>query len=175
MIFISNEQCQLWVQENCPGVEIATSPDDNATLAYSIPADSSAKTCLARAIVAELTFFKPGLLWITEWGVFPSGENIELFRGYRFSLGEKRALNAAPGHIFESSDRAGVEALVALSLYFYWDIALLEGDACLAARASHDEWIEVRVTDLPRRRNLQQRLEKLGMKRLRARSKPWKF
>ena len=170
---ISEDECRLWVHEHCPGPSLASPADDDATLAYGVPADSSAKTCVARAIVADMTISQPGLLWVTEWGVFPSGENLELFRGYRSSLGEERALHDAPGHVFAGPDRAGVEALLALSLYFYWDVALFEGDAGMVAKASHDEWIEVRVIDPARRRNLQERFDQLGMKRLRPRSKPW--
>jgi len=170
---ISDEQCRAWVHEHCPGASLTNPASGDATLAYGVPADSSKKTCVARAIVAEITFSQPGLLWITEWGVFPSGENLELFRGYRSSLGEGRALHEAPGHVFESQDRAGVEALLALSLYFYWDLALFEGDAGLAAKASHDEWIEVRVIDAARRRNLQERFDQIGMERWKPRSKPW--
>lgn len=91
---------------------------------------------------------------------------MELFRGYRLSLGEPRPVNVAPGHIFDNSDRSALEALLALALYFYWDAVLLEGDGGMAVKLSHDEWIKVHSTILLQSQAIQDRFDRIGLKRL---------
>ena len=51
---------------------------------FRIPADSGRKTAIAKEI--SNLFSNDCLLWINEYGIWPSSENIELFDGYRRSI-----------------------------------------------------------------------------------------
>jgi hypothetical protein len=42
---------------------------------YYLPGDSGRKTAIANALVYRLSRFDESILWINEWGIFPSGEN----------------------------------------------------------------------------------------------------
>lgn len=113
-------------------------------ITYRVPGDAGRKTALARALAGVLAPDSEGLLWITEWGVFPSSENMPLFLGYRHSLGEERSVYAAPGHVFEEADLQVVECLLALILYFSWDASVFDAGS-LWLQVSHDEVLEDRV------------------------------
>lgn len=84
----------------------------------------------------------PGALLITDWSIFPSGENINLFDGYRRSLGILDPLHVAPGHIFSDDAEAdAIECILLLCLYFFWDALLIVRDVSI--EISHDEWIRL--------------------------------
>ena len=86
------------------------------TATYSMPRDTGRKTALARTFSALADGPGEGLLWITEWGIFPSSENMTLFEGYRRSLNENRNLASAPGHLFGAAYIEQVESLLDLAL-----------------------------------------------------------
>ena len=108
----------------------------------------------------------PGLLWINEFGVWPSSENMELFNGYRGYLGERRSLLEAPGHVFGAGDLVALQCLTALSLYFSWDAFLVEGSQQLVCVLSHDEIMDIYVNDDHRLKKIHKELEEFGMSSL---------
>ena len=60
-------------------------------------------------MATSLTFRMPTLLWITEWSIWPSSENLHLYYRLRHTYGDHRLLHEAPGHLFleyESEDLA---------------------------------------------------------------------
>jgi hypothetical protein len=60
----------------------------------------------SRCIEAALQPRQSCLVWVTDWGVFPSNENLHLFYRLRQTYGEARLLDEAPGHLcqnFEST------------------------------------------------------------------------
>jgi len=100
---------------------------------------------LARALSTLVDCSSEALLWITEWGVFPSSENMALFDGYRRSLGEERSLHEAPGHLFHASDLQELECLLDLAIYFFWDASVFAASVWL--RVSHDEILSIHAKD----------------------------
>lgn len=112
-------------------------------LSYSIPVDTGKKTILARSLIDFLRSEKEGLLWITEWKIWPSCENMNLFDAYRKSLGEVRPIWEAPIHIFHENDLREVECLLDLALYFFWGGFVVDGSKRVAINFSHDEWIDL--------------------------------
>src|ERR1044071_3665332 len=76
-----------------------------------IPVDSGRKSALSRALVSYFDTDRESLLWIHEYGIWPSAEDRNLFAGFRRSLGEHRPLHEAPGHLFSRSDLVDVTSL----------------------------------------------------------------
>ncbi len=138
--------------------------------AYVLPADCGKKTGLSRALANLVNPSLPGLFWITGHGIWPSSENMDLFNGYRSSLGDRRSLQEAPGHTFERNDLAALQSLVALALYFFWDAYLIEGSRALVFRLSHDEFIDVYTTSRDRLNAIEKVLTKMELKRINDRS-----
>jgi hypothetical protein len=133
---------------------------------YLLPVDTGRKTALARSLANFIDLTRSGLLWITSSGVWPSNENMDLFDGYRRSLGEQRTLRDSPGHIFEQRDEAALQTLLGLSLYFFWDAVLIEGTQDLAIRFSHDEYVEIYAKSEERLGTIDGLLSKMEMKRV---------
>jgi len=116
---------------------------------FAIPKDSGAKTALARlltAIFASLQNLEV-ILFISEWGVWPSSENMELFDSYRLAKGEHRELQEAPIHRFTSATDPALTGILCLALYFVWDVELFDLEGKCSVSLSHDEWLEIRTTD----------------------------
>ena len=86
-------------------------------------------------------------MWITLWGVWSSGEDWPRFYAWRGALGERRSLDAAPGHRFDSGEIHLLAELLELVMDNAWDANILcsrNGRADgLRGRISHDEWYEI--------------------------------
>jgi len=108
-----------------------------------IPADSGKKTALSKEIGSFFDVDSESLLWIDEFGIWPSCEDWNLFEGFRRSIGESSKLYEKPGHIFCRNDLGVVKSLLAMVLYFYWGAILVSKDKSLIVRISHDEHIVV--------------------------------
>lgn len=142
---ITKNECQAWLRVNLGG-DFAVEGIEREYAYHSdylLPSDCGKKTALGRTLVGLMRGKVNGLFWITAAGIWPSSENMALFDGYRQSLGERRPLDAAPGHAFNDSDLTQIECLLDLTLYFSWDSLLFEGPGGVAVRTSHDEFISV--------------------------------
>jgi hypothetical protein len=168
MQIISQTECEEWFKANLgPTLTLATMDDEYPHSAtYWHPAEVTKLTALAHFVIhyASLDTTRPGLFWITTWGIYGSGENMALFDGYRKSLGENRDINAAPGHVFGESDVQQLECLLGLALYFYWDAILFEGGGGIAFKCSHDEFVSVHAKGEERLRQFTENLDRLSLK-----------
>ena len=86
------------------------------------------------------------LMWVTEWGVWPSSENWHLYYRFRQSYGDGRLLKEAPGHLFLDYEQADLMSFLQLGIVSGWDIHLLPtlqygGPDAARVFCSHDEWI----------------------------------
>jgi hypothetical protein len=136
--FFTNTQCESWIKSN--GF-VTDSKQSRETQRYEVFCDAGRKTALARMLVESLFDDDAYLIRITGHGVWPSSENMNLFDGYRKSLGEARGLNDVPGHLMTRSDRIAAECIIDLILYFSWDAEIIAAKWKLML--SHDDEIEV--------------------------------
>lgn len=97
----------------------------------------------SRCIEAALRPRTSCLAWVTEWGVFPSNENLHLFYRFRQTYGEVRLLHEAPGHLCLDYESAEVVTLLHLAMLFGWDLHLVPTAGFARAFLCHDEWVEV--------------------------------
>jgi hypothetical protein len=96
---------------------------------------------LAGFLTSCLEPFDECLLWVTQWGVWPSSENLHLFYRLRESYGERRLLQDAPGHLFLKHEMSDLISFVQLALLAGWDFYLLPTPAYAQAFISHDEFM----------------------------------
>lgn len=167
MKIVTEGECLAWLSKRLDEPFQWTSAERTyrESIAYLIPGDAGRKTALARALTGMLDPAGEGLLWITDWGVFPSSENVPLFIGYRRSLGEQRSVHAAPGHVFGEQDTEAVECLLDLILYFSWDASVFDANA-LWLRISHDEVISIFAKDRESLRAAEEVLSRHELKEL---------
>jgi hypothetical protein len=116
---------------------------------FSIPPDSGMKTSLARLIAALFASLDgaEAIIYISEWGVWPSSENLEIFDSYRQSKGEKRGLEQAPVHRFDSASEDSFVGILCFVLYFFWDAEIFDLEGKCLVSISHDERFDIRSND----------------------------
>ena len=87
------------------------------------------------------------MLWITEYGIWPSTEDPYTFRRMRVSYGLSDDLNNLPGHQFSSEETDDLRLFLTLVLIFGWGGYLVT--ECPDSRKfslfiSHDGWLSAR-------------------------------
>ena len=80
---------------------------------------------------------------ITDWGVWPSSQNMDLFYSYRRYLGEPRLLIDAHFHVFRAAEANELRNILHLGLISLFDVAGASTTTDFRFYASHDEFIEV--------------------------------
>src|SRR2546427_293510 len=89
---------------------------------YSAPTNSGVQIALAKLFAYFLLRDSPVCLYVTGWGI--ATEHVDLFNGYRYSLGEKRPLIEAPVHVFEPVDEDAFISLLCIVFFFSWDASV---------------------------------------------------
>jgi len=97
---------------------------------------------LAHWVASELTYRRPTLLFITEWGIWPSSENWHLYYKLRQTYGDNRLLHEAPGHLFLEPEAEDLASFLQLSILNGWGGYVLTEADYVNAFFSHDEYID---------------------------------
>ncbi len=97
---------------------------------------------IAHWIATELTYRMPALLWVTEWGIWPSSENWHLYYRLRQSHGDHRLLDEAPGHLFLEYETEDLASFLQLSMLNGWGGYVLTHANYANALFSHDEYLD---------------------------------
>lgn len=130
------------------------------SFSYLIPVDAGKKTSLASLLANFIKKESEGMLWISAYGIWPSSQNLDLFYGYRKSINELRPIHEAPCHLFGKNDTSTFESLLGLTLYFYWDVLVVEGSGDVVIKLSHDEVMTIFSRDDDRLAILKNEFEK---------------
>jgi hypothetical protein len=96
----------------------------------------------AHWIATSLTCRQPALLWITEWGIWPSSENWHLYYKLRNTLGEQRLLQEAPGHLFLQHETEDLASFLQVAMLNGWGGYVLAEADFVNAFFSHDEYVD---------------------------------
>ena len=116
-------------------------PDNSVTflfedhLAYSYP--------LATQIVRLLSDEDSFLLWVVEYGIWSSNENLHLYYRLRTSYGDTRDHVDAPGHYFLPYERADLTTFLDLTMRFGWGAHLVTTSPLPSCFISHDGWLRI--------------------------------
>jgi hypothetical protein len=121
---------------------------------YALPPDSGAKTSIARELAGLLLQNSELFLYISGWMVWPSAEHFDLFDGYRRSLGERRPLREAQIHVLSRGEEPILTSILAMGLYFVWDVQIFDARGSMLIEFSHDEWMEFRLQDVTLRQRI---------------------
>jgi hypothetical protein len=96
----------------------------------------------AHYISSRITFREPSLLFITEWGIWPSSENWHLYYRLRQGYGDSQLLQDAPGHLFLGHEAEDLTSFLQLSMLNGWGGYVLTQADYVNAFFSHDEHID---------------------------------
>jgi hypothetical protein len=142
MQFLTREASLEWCVTN--GIDVdrgnPKQPSDPAER-FEIPSDAGRRVALARLLWESVAGSAPqALLWVTEFGVWPSGEHRPLADSARAAWGAPGPLAAFPGQLVALGEHDdGLSGLV-LATLFLWDCWLLPAGGSRAAFVSHDEF-----------------------------------
>jgi hypothetical protein len=115
----------------------------STTLRLYTDQPTSPSVVLARHLASWLGPFSNALLWVTEYGIWPSSENNHLYYRLRQSYGDQRQLYEAPGHEFLAEEIVELTTFLDLAIQFGWGAHLLSTPSAAYIFISHDEWILV--------------------------------
>jgi hypothetical protein len=112
---------------------------------YTAPVNSGVQIALSKLFAYLVFRGSPVCLYVTGWGI--TMEHLDLFEGYRRSLGEKRPLIHAPVHLFEQADKDAFISILCMVFFFSWDASIFDLSGKLLLQTSHDGWLDVRTND----------------------------
>ncbi len=122
------------------GQAIVTSRSDRPTWAEWRITDSAARQSLmVNAAFDLLPRNASCLLWLREWGVWPSSEFPALWYEIRERNLERRSLEEAPGHLFSVDERELARGMARLAVLFGWDALITSIPSPFVISTLHDE------------------------------------
>ena|SRR5258706_10704583 len=151
MRFFSPDECAEW----CSELQVALDDEGRPTrempqahrLRCKFPPSFAQLLWFSRAIESAVQPCQECLLWVTDWGIFPSNENHHLYYRLRQSYGDVHLLREAPGHLCFDYERPEVVTLVHLCILFGWDVHLIPRGGYGRAFVCHDEWAQLGFDD----------------------------
>src|SRR5580692_7424373 len=140
MRFYTKEECEAWLSRRervkpdlVPGVHVER-------VVY--PAYPHRIFYIAHWFATTFTYRRPTLLFITEWGIWPSSENWHLYYTLRRAYSDVRLLHEAPGHLFLEHETEDLASFLQLSMLNGWGGYVLTDANYVNAFFSHDEYID---------------------------------
>jgi hypothetical protein len=145
------EECAQWCERQGVALDDRRKPTrefaQKHVLHAKFPASFTQLLWFSRCVESALQPRESCLVWISDWGIFPSNENQHLYYRLRQSYGDHRLLHEAPGHLCLQYEAAEVVTLVHLCILHGWDVHLVPAVGYARAFVSHDEWVEIGLDD----------------------------
>jgi len=151
MKYMTVSECQAWVAFQRVTIGGDGLPERYASLGpvlrFELPQAPHQLAWLCRFISRSLMPRHVSLLWIKEFGTFPSTENLHLYYRLRQSYSDHRLLDEAPGHFFLEHEAADLETFLLVGIINGWEMHLFpelaygESDTARAVIAHDNEWI----------------------------------
>jgi hypothetical protein len=138
--FYTQEECEDWLRGQERLKPDAAPGAHKERVRY--PAEHYRIFYVAHWIAKSLPYRMPALLWITEWGVWPSSENHHLYYRLRQSYSDHRLLQEAPGHLFLEHETEDLASFLQIAMLNGWGGYVLTQADYVNAFFSHDEFID---------------------------------
>lgn len=118
---------------------------DAETSRTEFTSDVGRRCAYAKMLTNHLITYENSIacLDITDWDVWPSSQNMDLFYSYRRYLGEPRLLIDAHCHVFGAAEANELRNILHLALISLFDVAGASTTTDFRFYASHDEYIDV--------------------------------
>jgi len=130
---------------------------------YSVPAEAARHFWFSQLIERQLRPWSRCLVWVSEWGIWPSSENWHLYYRLRPKSLAKCLIEDAPAHLMLSHEASDLISLVQLVLSFGWNAHILTAEDYARVFISHNEWIEFAFKDAAAAGELQSELKDAGI------------
>jgi len=143
--FYTQAECEEWLA-GLQRVKPDVAPDTHAAR-LQFPRETYQFYAYAHWIATSLTYREPTLLWITEWGIWQSSENLHLYYKLRQTYADHRLLHEAPGHLFLGHEIEDLTSFLQISMLNGWGGYVLTRAGYVNAFFSHDEYIQFFARD----------------------------
>jgi hypothetical protein len=152
MQFLDLEGCRGWARDHNVTLTSRGWPVTIRELAlpvvrFGLPSPVYRTTWFSQYLSVVLPGAAESLLWVTEWGIWPSSENWHLYRHLRQSYGNGNSVEQAPGHLFSSAERDDLATFLQVGILFGWDMNLLAFPDRARLFVSHDEFVAIASAD----------------------------
>jgi hypothetical protein len=143
MLVFTKDESRRWLCEH--GLAEELTPLDHERARCAVEKDMGRRYIYSNMVANELisTPESVACVDITDWAVWPSIQNMDLFYAYRRSLGENRLLIDAHFHVFPAHEANAMRNLIHLGLISLFNVAGASTTTDFRFFASHDEWIEL--------------------------------
>jgi hypothetical protein len=138
--FYTQVECENWLSDQQRRKPDAV-PDAHVER-VSYPPEAYRVFFVAHWIATSLTHGMPTLLWVTEWGIWPSSENWHLYYRLRQTYSDQRLLHEAPGHLFLEHEAEDLASFLQVAMLNGWGGYVLTQADYVNAFFSHDEYID---------------------------------
>ena len=127
MKFLEKEEVYSWLRKYNYTVDNNGNPRSNLKLSSErIESDAGKRVCQAKNLLKNFEDKDESLLFYTDWSIWSSGEDMNLFNRLSLSHGEGRPLIERPGHVFSKEEFPDFSSFVVLGALFLWDIYVLD-------------------------------------------------
>jgi hypothetical protein len=144
MRFYSEEECEKWLTSRKREKPNQSDAPHSETFKY--PEEPYRFYSLAR-MIASSSCRDPILLWVSEWGVWPTSENWHVYYKLRHSYADHRLLHEAPGHFFMGYEMEDCASFLQIAMLNGWGGHVLTQANYVNAFFSHDEYIRFFAND----------------------------
>ena len=145
MRLYSCQECEAWLAGH--GLQKPGEAPNACKERVAYPPKPYGPYQLAHWIATSLTFRQQALLWITEWSIWRSSENLHLYYRLRETYGDRRLLSEAPGHLFLDHEAEDLASFLQVAMLNGWGGYVLTEANYVNAFFSHDEFIDFFATD----------------------------
>lgn len=116
-----------------------TADSGRGVVAVRLPEQVSPVPVLQKSFVRWLTRDdSPLLVWVYEYGVWPSSEDWNLYERWRRGVGEPGNLEEMPGHLFKAHEAADATSLLMMACLFGWGVRAISREARRGLQVDHD-------------------------------------
>ena len=147
MRFLTLLECKRFVGDaGVTEAELAAASEDKSgacAVRVEIENERHRAFYLARQVVGVFGDFDNALMWVRDYGIWPSGENQHLYYRLRRALGDTGTLASAPGHLFSKNEQDDFVTFVHLALEFGWGVNILAKPTYRWVHVSHDGWLRI--------------------------------
>jgi hypothetical protein len=138
---LTRKQAKEWCRtQRIPTSSFGAPSTDGLRTRFQIPSSRIERRSLAGLHLKAFASEPRSLVWITEWGVWPSIDLTDDFIALRSAAGESRHLEEIPAQLVSQSDFGYLCAVVSMALESLWDIHIIGVRGRKRLFYSHDEW-----------------------------------
>jgi hypothetical protein len=140
MRFYTQQQCEEWLSQRK-----RVRPDQVEPLhteRFTYPREAYRFFPIASVIAQSIMYRRPTLMWVTEWGIWHSSENWQLYYKLRQTYGDFQLLQDAPGHLFLEYESEDLGTFLQLAMLNGWGGYVLTDADYVNAFFSHDEYMD---------------------------------